>query len=84
MKHTITVCLGSSCFARGNKKNLKLIQDYIARNDMIRDCSLAGRVCANSCSQGPVIIIDGEQFGHVDSETLIDILDSKLKEEASK
>ena len=25
MKHTITICMGSSCFARGNKRNLKII-----------------------------------------------------------
>ena len=28
MKHDIVICMGSSCFARGNKRNLKIIEEY--------------------------------------------------------
>ena len=41
MKHTITICMGSSCFARGNKRNLKIIEEYLARYKI--DCALLGR-----------------------------------------
>ena len=27
-KKEITICLGSSCFSRGNNKNLEIIQEY--------------------------------------------------------
>ena len=43
MKHTITICMGSSCFARGNKRNLKIIEEYLARYKI--DCALNGRGC---------------------------------------
>jgi NADH:ubiquinone oxidoreductase subunit E len=28
-KINITICLGSSCFARGNNKNLEFVQEYL-------------------------------------------------------
>ena len=31
-KLNITVCMGSSCFARGNAQNLELIENYIKDN----------------------------------------------------
>ncbi len=77
MKHSITICMGSSCFARGNKQNLKIIEEYIRKNRV--DCSLNGRGCIGNCRQGPNLRIDGENFERVDSETLIDLLDAKLK-----
>ena len=43
MKHTIVICMGSSCFARGNKRNLKIIEEYLAGHRI--DCTLTGRGC---------------------------------------
>lgn len=36
-------------------------------------------MCGN-CNSGPNIRIDGEKFERVDPETLIDLLDAKLKD----
>lgn len=80
MKHTITICMGSSCFARGNKRNLKIIEEYLARYKI--DYALNGRGCVGRCRSGPNLSIDGEAFEQVDSETLIDLLDSKLRKDA--
>lgn len=80
MKHTIAICMGSSCFARGNKRNLKIIEEYLARYKI--DCALNGRGCVGRCRSGPNLSIDGEAFEQVDSETLIDLLDSKLRKDA--
>jgi NADH:ubiquinone oxidoreductase subunit E len=33
-KKEIVICLGSSCFARGNNKNLEFIQEYLKVNDL--------------------------------------------------
>ena len=74
MKHTIVICMGSSCFARGNKRNLKIIAGHRS------DCTLTGRGCVGKCRTGPNLSIDGENFERVDSESLIDLLEAKLKE----
>ncbi len=79
MKHTIEICMGSSCFARGNRNNLKIIETYLARNRI--DCVLRGRGCVGKCRSGPNLSIDGEIFERVDSESLIDLLDAKFKKD---
>ena len=41
---------------------------------------LTGRGCVGKCRTGPNLSIDGENFERVDSESLIDLLEAKLKE----
>ncbi len=75
-KHSIVICMGSSCFARGNKRNLKIIEEYLQKHAL--DCTLSGRGCTGNCRGGPNLQIDGENFERVDPESLIDLLDRKL------
>lgn len=77
MKHSIVICMGSSCFARGNKRNLQIIEEYLQKHEI--DCALSGRGCIGKCKSGPNLSIDGENFERVDSESLIDLLDAKLR-----
>ena len=42
MAHLIKVCMGSSCFARGNAKNLQLIQNYLEQKDIEAKVELVG------------------------------------------
>ena len=76
MRHKIVICLGSSCFARGNKRNLKIIEEFIQTRGV--DCELSGRGCVGNCRFGPNLFIDGEEFSGVDPESLIDLLERKL------
>ena len=39
-KLNITVCMGSSCFARGNASNLEFIENYIKENGLEADIGL--------------------------------------------
>lgn len=74
----ITICMGSSCFARGNDKNLKVLEDYIQKNKLTEVVKLYGSGCENQCSSGPFIKIAGKKFRCPDSGTLIDILNTEL------
>ena len=58
MTSTIKVCMGSSCFARGNIQNLQLIQNYLKENNLEAEVELVGLRCCDKCSQGPNITID--------------------------
>ena len=40
-KLNITVCMGSSCFARGNQENLAFLEDYIT-NEVCSNCQYVG------------------------------------------
>ena len=79
-KHSITVCMGSSCFARGNRENLQLIEKFIALHGLEDKIDLAGSCCAGKCSGGPNVVIDGRLFNAMDSAALIDVLNKTLKE----
>ena len=56
----IVVCLGSSCFARGNSENLAVINNQIESRGLKASVRLTGRLCQDQCKQGPNIMIGGE------------------------
>lgn len=75
----IVICMGSSCFARGNEENLRVIEHFIEQNDVDAQIELSGKCCVGDCSDGPNIIIDGVCHHRVGKEMLIDILTEKFK-----
>ncbi len=58
-KIEITLCMGSSCFARGNNRVLAGLEEMIRRNGWTEAVSLAGSRCSNRCGDGPNLTIDG-------------------------
>ena len=56
----IVVCLGSSCFARGNSENLAVINNQIESRGLKASVRITGRLCQDECKQGPNIMIGGE------------------------
>ncbi len=73
-KINITVCMGSSCFARGNQENLAFLEDYIKTHGIEADINLEGKRCENKCAKGPNIIINGVEYNNVTTEMLENIL----------
>ena len=73
-KINITVCMGSSCFARGNQQNLVFIEDFISKNNLDADIDLVGARCENKCASGPIIIINGVEYNNADEEKLEKVL----------
>jgi NADH:ubiquinone oxidoreductase subunit E len=73
-KLKITVCMGSSCFARGNGANLEMIEEWIALHGIEADVDLSGTRCEGRCAAGPNLLVNGRLFERVDRETLFDIL----------
>ena len=67
--------MGSSCFARGNSKNLQLIQKYINEHNLEAQVELTGLRCCDKCSKGPNITIDEVEYNNMDTGTLYDILE---------
>ena len=73
-KHSIKVCMGSSCFARGNTENLQFIENYIKENNLDADIDLIGALCTEECSSGPNIFVDDVIYNEVNEEKLNEIL----------
>ncbi len=73
--HRISICMGSSCFSRGNRRNLEILEKYIQARSIEAQVDLSGSRCLEKCAVGPVINIDGEQHCRVDEGMLLDILE---------
>ncbi len=80
-KKEITICLGSSCFSRGNNKNLEIIQEYIKNKGLEANVNFKGQLCSEKCQEGPVLTIDNTTYKEVTQTKLFEILDKELKKE---
>ena len=73
-EHTITICLGSSCFSRGNKTIIDIIKNYLKQHNLEAVVFFSGELCTGLCEDGPVIKMDGEIFKGVTTENVYEIL----------
>ena len=75
MNHEIKVCMGSSCFARGNLDNLNFIETYLKDNNIDANVELVGALCEGKCATGPHIYVDGKNYDEVTQEKLQTVLE---------
>ncbi len=79
-EHRITICMGSSCFSRGNSVNAELVQRLIQEKKIraeLVDAEVTGTLCEGFCKDGPIVIIDGVIHRHVTPTVLQDLLSIK-------
>jgi NADH:ubiquinone oxidoreductase subunit E len=79
-KHQIIICLGSSCFARGNRESLKFIEKYIKEHKLSDKVDFRGKLCSGNCGKGPILFIDKEMLEEVSVEQLPQLLDKLFSE----
>lgn len=70
----IVVCLGSSCFARGNSENLAIINEHVKNQGLNASVRLTGKLCQDQCKLGPNLMIAGELHHGVTSARLRELL----------
>ncbi len=75
-QHNIVICMGSSCFARGNRNHLALIEAFLEKHGLQERVSIAGSHCEEQCAEGPNIRIDDQLYHHLDEGTLLDVLET--------
>jgi NADH:ubiquinone oxidoreductase subunit E len=49
----INICLGSSCFSRGNKEVVMFIKEYLKKHHLEDKVIFRGARCMGKCSNGP-------------------------------
>lgn len=72
----IKVCLGSSCYVRGNDKMLAFLEDYIQKNNKAVVVELTGCRCTDMCQDGPNIFIDGKKYSHLKEDEIVKLLEA--------
>lgn len=74
------ICLGSSCFSRGNREVVKFIKEYLRKNHLDDRVIFRGARCLGNCSDGPNLVIDGKIIKGVTPELAEKILEEYLGE----
>lgn len=77
-KKTLVICLGSSCFARGNKLLVQEVRKYLEEHRLGHRVDFRGKHCFGNCEHGPAIQIDNQRFDHINIENIRGILDREL------
>ncbi|HOU85617.1 MAG TPA: (2Fe-2S) ferredoxin domain-containing protein [Spirochaetota bacterium] len=62
IKTVISVCMGSSCFSRGNNESIELIKKYISDYNLSERVILKGNLCHANCSLGPNMSIGDNMY----------------------
>lgn len=72
------ICMGSSCFSRGNKDVVMFIKDYLRTNHLEDRVDFKGARCMGHCSNGPNLIIDGVSAEGVTLSKIESILEKEF------
>ena len=74
-KTKLILCLGSSCYSRGNQYVLEIVKQYIKDHNLKEQIDFRGQLCTGNCSNGPVLKINDMIFKNVDKNSILKILD---------
>jgi len=75
----ISICMGSSCFSRGNNHTVRLVRDFIASRSLENRITIDGHLCQCQCKNGPNILIDGQLHQQANPAAIIEYLQQQLK-----
>ncbi|HPC62094.1 MAG TPA: (2Fe-2S) ferredoxin domain-containing protein [Verrucomicrobiota bacterium] len=71
---SIAICMGSSCFMRGNNRNIEVIQNYLRTTGLPPGVELSGHLCEGHCTLGPNLTINGKRYHQVDPVVILGLL----------
>jgi len=75
-KKEVVICLGSSCFARGNKQLVRIVNDYLRDRNLMNVVRFHGERCFGQCAVGPSLKLDSIIKERLDEDSIIAILDA--------
>ncbi|HOX48637.1 MAG TPA: (2Fe-2S) ferredoxin domain-containing protein [Spirochaetia bacterium] len=74
----IWICMGSSCYARGNARNAELVQSWLKQKGLDATVEFAGTLCEGRCKEGPILKIGERLFTGVSPASVGEILEHVL------
>ncbi len=75
----VSICLGSSCFARGNQHTVHLIKRFLDRYQLSQQVYFKGGHCFGKCKEGPVIKVGENYIYGYEEHNVIALLETELK-----
>lgn len=77
-KVTVELCMGSSCFARGNSSALSEIESFLEENALTDRVDLQGHLCLGKCNSGPHVRVNGVEYAAITPDCIIDLIREAL------
>lgn len=77
----VSICMGSSCFARGNNHALSALTRFLEEAGLTDCVDLRGHLCAEACARGPILTVDGVTHEGVTPEDCVEQLRAVLQEQ---
>ncbi|MBN2524586.1 MAG: (2Fe-2S) ferredoxin domain-containing protein [Bacteroidales bacterium] len=77
-KIEMEICLGSSCFSRGNKDVVNYIREYLKRNHLDDIIIFKGSRCMGLCNTGPNLRINDRIIEDISIEVIESILEKEI------
>jgi len=71
----ITICLGSSCFSRGNGKTLKVVENYLDKHNLKAKVFFHGELCTDNCDKGPIMKINDTIYTGITADNVTEVLE---------
>ena len=72
------ICLGSSCFSRGNKEVVMFIREYLRKHHLEDKVIFKGSRCMSNCSKGPNLKIKDNVVEGITLATIEALLEKEL------
>ncbi len=74
----VEICLGSSCFSRGNKDVVMFVKEYLRKNHLDDRIIFRGARCMGLCSNGPNMRINDRIIEGVTISKIESVLDKEF------
>jgi NADH:ubiquinone oxidoreductase subunit E len=71
---SIAICMGSSCFSRGNSRNIEAVHEFLKQQQLPDSIKLTGHLCEGHCQSGPNVTINGKLYHGVDPMVIVALL----------
>jgi len=72
------ICLGSSCFSRGNRDVVMFIREYLKKNHLEDRIVFKGARCMGLCSNGPYLRINEKLIEGITISGIEEILEKEF------
>ena len=74
----IIVCMGSSCFGKGNQATAEAVTQFIEEHKLEDKIEVAGCLCSGHCTEGPNIMINDKLISGVSEQSVGAVIAKEL------
>ncbi|MGH0054380.1 MAG: (2Fe-2S) ferredoxin domain-containing protein [Sphaerochaetaceae bacterium] len=80
-KMVVELCMGSSCFARGNSQTLVALESFLQESGLTDRVELVGHLCMGACSKGPNIRIAEKTYQGLAAQDVLQLVKKELEQQ---